>query len=196
MIHEADLRDIKNRDLAECMSLIENATGYNVYRHMTVRPWALENLTSTEPGRMAAISDAFRFYLLNKYGGIYLDLDTFPVNAFDDALLRYPGFTVNHMKHRRDYFFMGFEKGCVDDGLVRCPQGNGKGQMFSKTVHVIKYYEHIINAFKSRKDALQRRFIAGKLRFGESILSAKGWPEYYIDHYRIGSWRPNDDICR
>lgn len=34
-----------------------------------------------------AMSDALRFYLLDTYGGIYLDCDTFPVKPFDDRLL-------------------------------------------------------------------------------------------------------------
>lgn len=56
---------------------------YNFYKHMVVRPWAKKHLVG-KVGHITAISDAFRFYLLNKYGGIYLDLDTFPVKPFDD----------------------------------------------------------------------------------------------------------------
>lgn len=64
------------------MSLVDSEN-YNFYKHMTARPWARKHLVG-DIGRITAISDAFRFYVLNKYGGIYLDLDTFPVKSFDE----------------------------------------------------------------------------------------------------------------
>ena len=38
-------------------------------------------------GLYCTISDYYRSYLIRKYGGIYLDLDTFPLKPFDDELL-------------------------------------------------------------------------------------------------------------
>lgn len=35
-----------------------------------------------------AFSDAFRFYLVDTYGGIYVDCDTLPVKPFDTLLLK------------------------------------------------------------------------------------------------------------
>lgn len=99
------------------MSFI-HSENYNFYKYMVIRPWAKKHLIS-EVGYITAISDAFRFYLLNKYGGIYLDMDTFPVKPFDDKLLSYEnGFTINYKPNISDIFFIGMNKGCVDDKLV------------------------------------------------------------------------------
>lgn len=93
----------------------------SIYSHLTTRQWAKEHLSSAI-GQLTALSDALRFYLLNKYGGIYLDLDTFPVNPFDSHLLSYEnGFVVNYKPDRYDIFFIGMQAGCVDNGLVKLP---------------------------------------------------------------------------
>ena len=66
--------------------------------------------------------------MLDKYGGIYLDLYTFPVNPFDELLLSYSnGFVVNYKPNRYDIFFIGLAAGCVRSGLVQLPtKGNKK----------------------------------------------------------------------
>ena len=165
---------------------------YNFYKHMVVRPWAKNHLMS-EVGHITAISDAFRFYLLNKYGGIYLDLDTFPVKPFDDKLLSYEnGFTVNHVKNRCDYFFLGFSSGCVDCGkLLGYKQKYANGQLFSNEVHRVKYPKELVNKFKNIISYIMEKFKLGTLQFGESLLG-KSWPEYYIDHFRMERWRVNE----
>ena len=177
------------------MSLVYSEN-YNFYKHMVVRPWAKKHLVS-EVGHITAISDAFRFYLLNKYGGIYLDLDTFPVKPFDDKLLSYEnGFAVNHVKKRCDYFFLGFNSGCVDCGrLIGYKQEYAKGQVFSNEVHKINYLEELVNKFKNNiKPHIVEKFKQGTLQFGESLMHNL-WPEYYIDHFRMESWRANEHKC-
>lgn len=170
------------------MSLV-NSENYNFYKHMVVRPWAKEHLLG-KVGYITAISDALRFYLLNKYGGIYLDLDTFPVKSFDDKLLSHKnGFTVNHAKKHCDYFFMGFNSGCVDCGkLLGYKQEYAKGQVFSNEVHRVKYPEELVSKFKIIKLHIVEKFQQGTLQFGESLMH-KSWPDYYIDHFRKGTWR-------
>ena len=61
------------------------------------------------------LADIFRLEVLNEYGGIYLDCDTFPIKSFDYTLLKYDQFTVSqHMKYTNtimpDQFFIGKEK--------------------------------------------------------------------------------------
>lgn len=187
LVYEPDMENIQNYDLKDCLSFVQSEN-YNFYKHMVVRPWAKKHLTS-KVGHITAISDAFRFYLLNKYGGIYLDLDTFPVKPFDDKLLSYEnGFAVNHVKKRCDYFFLGFNSGCVDCGrLLGYKQEYAKGQVFSNEVHRVKYPEELVSKLKSNKLHIMEKFQKGTLQFGESLI-CKSWPEYYIDHFRIGNW--------
>lgn len=60
------------------------------------------------------LADVYRMSLLNEYGGIYLDADTFPIRPFDDALLAKP-FNVtrsynNNWAIFKEIFFVGKEK--------------------------------------------------------------------------------------
>lgn len=187
-VNEPDLNNIKNEDLIECKKLVESDT-YNIYKHMTVRPFAKNNFFG-QKGKIVALADAFRLYLLNKYGGIYLDLDTFPVKKFDDKLLSYEnGFAVNHIKNRCDYFFLGFNKNCVDSGLIRYIKEYDYGQIFNNQVHKLKYEEKYLEAFKNKVNKLKNKFINKELIFGDSIFNKYIFKEYYIDHFRIGSWK-------
>ena len=187
LVNEIDMEDIKNQDLKDCIQLIDSQE-YNFYKHMVVRPFAKKYLYGSTAKDMTRLSDAFRFYLLNKYGGIYLDLDTFPVKAFDEQLLDNKGFAINHNEERCDYFFLGFESGCIDNRLIRYKKAYGKGQVFDYSqVHKIKYPEKILHMFDQKKKMLSEKFVECKLQFGESILRSS-WPEYYVDHFRLGSW--------
>ena len=57
------------------------------------------------------LSDVARLEVLNQYGGIYLDLDTFPIARFDDRLLANDFFAVKRksrgMNQFLDNFFLG-----------------------------------------------------------------------------------------
>lgn len=125
---------------------------------MLTRKFATEKiLINGKVGLDTAISDAFRLFLLDKYGGIYLDLDTFPVNHFDEPLLAKDGFAINHKKHHCDYFFMGFGKDCVKNkliGLDNIQKHNGQIFDFSR-VSKIKYPECLFNAFKEKRLMLE-----------------------------------------
>ena len=191
---EHDIENTKNQDLQECIKLINSPT-YNIYRHMVERKFAKQNFFG-EKGQYVGLSDAFRFYMLNKYGGIYLDLDTFPVNKFDAKLLSYDGgFAVSHVQNKCDIFFLGFQKSCVDDGLIRVNE-NRLGEFFdfkyshkyNDKVHKIIYYEKLIRNSKRYKTNNQK-LLEMKLQYGESVLYRNFLNEYYIDHFRIGAWR-------
>lgn len=58
------------------------------------------------------LADIFRLEILNEYGGIYLDCDTFPIKPFDNTLLNNDQFVVSrHMLYTNnimpDYYFIG-----------------------------------------------------------------------------------------
>ena len=60
------------------------------------------------------LSDVVRVEVLNHYGGIYLDLDTFPIAKFDDNLLSHEFIVVKRkssgMQPFFDNFFLGKSK--------------------------------------------------------------------------------------
>lgn len=187
-VNEIDVEHPKNEDVKECLKII-NDDQLSIYKHLTTRNWVKEHLNS-KIGRLTALSDALRFCLLNKYGGIYLDLDTFPVNPFDDKLLNYEnGFVVNYKPGRYDIFFIGLNKGCVDDGLVRLPDSCNK-KWFNKKVQPIQYYEKFYQQIYMKKyDDARNKFFNLNLTFGESAYPKRLVPQYYIDHFRKESWR-------
>jgi mannosyltransferase OCH1-like enzyme len=56
------------------------------------------------------LSDIVRVELINEYGGIYLDCDTYPLKPFDDKLLSYESFCVwrHYLEYvNSDNYFMG-----------------------------------------------------------------------------------------
>ena len=113
MLVNDDPENPKNEDLIEVLKHI-NSDEPSFYKHMVTRGFAKKNYVSNT-GKRTGISDALRFWLLNKYGGIYLDLDTFPVKPFDDTLLSHEnGFAVNFYLDHYDHFFMGFNPYCID----------------------------------------------------------------------------------
>ena len=59
-----------------------------------------------------AVTNLYRYKILYRYGGIYLDCDTFPVRPFDDKLLDHTEFdvTISWGQNQfiiRDVFFLG-----------------------------------------------------------------------------------------
>lgn len=189
LVNEPDMSNIQNEDLKDCIRLVESEE-YNIYKHMVCRPWAISNLMNTSVGRITALSDAFRLYLLNKHGGIYIDIDAFPVKPFDDQLLSYAGFTINNIKWYYDYFFMGFSKDCIDvDQFIRVPQNNGAVFDVNR-IHIIRYSERLFRAFKFKRDKIVEKFLAGTLQFGETLFDKRLVKDYYIDHFRLNTWCP------
>jgi mannosyltransferase OCH1-like enzyme len=174
--------------LKDCIELV-NSKQASIYKHLTTRNWTKKNLSS-KVGQLTALSDAFRFYLLNKYGGIYLDLDTFPVKPFDDKLLSYEnGFTVNYRPNRYDIFFVGMNKDCVDYGLVRLPNDKNE-KWFDEKVHRILYYEKIWQRiYESHCQDIKCKFFNCLLQIGECMYNSKLVPQYYVDHFRKEAWR-------
>ena len=174
--------------MKDCIELV-NSEQASIYKHLTTRNWAKKNLFS-KVGQLTALSDAFRFYLLNKYGGIYLDLDTFPVKPFDDKLLLYEnGFTVNYRPNRYDIFFVGMNKGCVDNGLVQLPNDKNE-KWFDGKVHRILYYEKIWQRiYESHCQDIKHKFFNCLLQMGECMYNSMLVPQYYVDHFRKEAWR-------
>lgn len=90
--HIQDVVRSSDPDVIECSKLIND--NQSKYSKIFSAPYLNGNQFIKEEIFNTAFSDAFRYYLINKYGGIYLDTDTYPVKPFDDQLLSYRYFQV------------------------------------------------------------------------------------------------------
>ena len=114
LIHIENLKTSDNIDVIETKEKLKdkNSELYKIYDSK----WKYKNLY-TDIGKNVHFSDVFRIHIINKYGGIYLDCDTFPLKPFDDKLLSHNCFsTTNYFYDKKcngwhDIFFMGCEKG-------------------------------------------------------------------------------------
>lgn len=68
------------------------------------------------------LSDVVRVEVLNHHGGIYLDLDTFPIAKFDDSLLSHEFIAVKRKSSGMQPFFDNFFLGKIkSDFQVQSP---------------------------------------------------------------------------
>ena len=128
------------------------------------------------------LSDILRIALLNKYGGIYLDCDCFPVKPFDDKLLSLEYFTVDrhynaHFQHGLDNYFIG---ACKQDNETLLD-----GIFDKKCVHLLQTTPNWHNNIN---------FIYNKQLFFKQQLKLGSWSlskDFYIEHYNRNSWHSN-----
>ena len=192
-IYEPDMNDIKNQDLKDFILGLYSSK-QTFYNGILNRKWNSIHLMS-DVGNIVLLSDAFRFYILNKYGGIYLDLDTFPVKPFDEYLMNSNGFSCYiSNKWKCDIFFMGFNSGCVDNNLIFIDcQGNGIS--FASSINRIcdisykiyknKSLQHIVDIQKKKFE--QCKYPCPLLRQHEK------YKQYYLDHFRCNTWTKNSE---
>lgn len=127
-----------------------------------------------------SVANIYRYTLLRKYGGIYLDCDTFPIKPFDDKLLSFSEFDVTtswgcDQFIVRDVFFIG---ACSLDELRKIkknktflyPHGDGTGEEYQK---------------------LKTKFFNCELKYGEFFGN---YDKNYINHYHDFTW--NHKNCR
>lgn len=126
------------------------------------------------------LSDVMRLELVNRFGGIYLDTDAFPVNPFDDGLLALRRFIVVRHYQRNfiqsDNYFFGSEKD-FGSGEFKFPFGEKPDacQIIQTTPgwnSDLKFLRNKMNFFNC------------KLKIGEWSLN----PDFYIDHFVRGNW--------
>ncbi|WP_052496160.1 glycosyltransferase [Pedobacter lusitanus] len=75
----------KNPILKEILHLIEVKI-YDPYQEIKNTPWKNKKELVNEPENLAKRSDAFRFLILYKYGGVYFDLDVMFLKDFSSLL--------------------------------------------------------------------------------------------------------------
>ena len=146
-IHESSIYN-DNKDFKECLEILKEKNHYsNIYN----TEWRARTLSKTETSRNIRFSDALRHYIINKYGGIYLDCDTYPIKPFDDKLLNYKSFGIktlmmNSPWNWNDIFFFFFEKNMVftKNRKLFNTYSYGNEKILSNRAHE-KFYQNRLN---------------------------------------------------
>lgn len=113
-----------------------------------------------------SLSDRLRYLLIYRYGGIYLDCDTFPIKPFDDELLSLENFCVTQGEDKGDIFFIGRNK---DTNFKDCVK-----------LSTNSHYDKLWNNKKFIN--MCTKFNNCELVYGDYFNDPK---EHYIDHYWI-----------
>jgi hypothetical protein len=177
LIYEKDPFKSNNKDIKECIELQNNLYFNFINRNFCKRHFFdCKNMI---------LSDCFRFYLLKKYGGIYLDCDTFPNKPFDDELLNNKAFTCSFVvNNHADIYFMGSIKN------IDILNYNNKHEDEIVFNDFVKYLKCIIkpDILLNNKEFM----ILHELFFKQEIKYGQKFSENYIEHYFSGKWRNLD----
>jgi len=123
------------------------------------------------------VTNMYRKLIVNKYGGIYLDIDTFPIKPFDEYLL-YKEFQAtsyilsNKTKIVLDIFFIGGHKGCFNTVTL------DEAEMLQWNSPA---FAALLSPNKNAKFSIYHEaFFNGTLKYGNHVAC----PSFaYIDHY-------------
>lgn len=202
----SDVHNTSNEDIEECIVACQRK---NTFFNSWVNRLYYRDVCKCENAKW---SDALRWHLLNKYGGIYLDCDTWPVKRFDWRLVSKQSFFVTRTTNKffyRDSFFMGFERNFLTNKFINSTYINFNTtenkiwESENKYIDVLrmKMGENIFNYQIPEKlqstnyEQSKKMFLDGTLKPNNGYLKRKeiqmsnSFPEnYYIDHFFIKSW--------
>jgi len=119
-----------------------------------------------------SLSMIYKKKILNTYGGIYLDLDTFPIKPFDDKLLSKEKF--NCMNSFSDNAFINQDSFFFGNRRLEDEKDSG-----GKMEFLFPLYNIPETSF------LKEKFYNGMLKYGDYYNTPK---HHYIDHYRTNSY--------
>jgi mannosyltransferase OCH1-like enzyme len=178
LIYEKDPFSSSNEDIKYCCDIVDHKIHIEKYDNRLKSEWFVQQYKNNKRQRLC---DIFREYLINKYGGIYLDCDTFPVKPFDDDLLNHSSFIATSYVRSinriiTDNYFFGQVKGNDEIGMYDNMEGIVNG----------KYHlpcENIINNKDKKFLHLKNKFFKLELKYGESFSNG------YIDHYNFKDWK-------
>jgi len=111
-VHENSINN-DNLDFKEVSDILKDKE--SIYYKIWSSPFKKRNLNHSTISRNIWFSDILRIYLVNKYGGIYLDCDTYPIKPFDNKLLSLKCFNIMTKNRKNegytDCFFIGSQIG-------------------------------------------------------------------------------------
>lgn len=140
-------------------------------------------------GFIQLLADIFRLEVLNEFGGIYVDCDTFPLKPFDECILAQP-FIV------QTYLNLIYDKN-VQSHII-------SDNYFIGTNSVLKIYsfqQPELQPLLQNNDKwwIDLNYIFNKKRFYSLTLNQDNIKKnnaFYIEHYCDGTWKNKNGIVR
>lgn len=124
------------------------------------------------------LADIFRVELINRYGGIYLDCDTFPIKPFDDNILSTESF-------------------CVVDDIYNTKEKNNYFMGSNKTTFISNYFSSSLTSLYLTNNYMLKTqmkkpfdFQLRRIKFFTTTLKTTDFTNKtnYIEHYSDFSW--------
>lgn len=180
LIHKT-IKDIEDpsdkkydKEIKECIYYILNKD--NPRKNILYKKSIIAYTTYSKRRFIQILANIFRLKIINTYGGIYLDCDTFPVKPFDDELLNNKNFCVHNINDPwpKDCFFLGCSPGIYKPDYK-----------FDRVYNIEKILP------KNKWYIRRKRFYECRLKYIENLES-----EYYIEHFEDRTWqkRKHKDI--
>ena len=178
LIVEHDIDHTNNADLKRCRDIVYN-NDINDELHGKHMKSVWFN-TKLKDKTIQKICDIYRFELLYKYGGIYLDCDTFPIKPFDSKLLEYNNFCCKSCYEPKNYIFN-------DIYFIGCDQKykfdfKDNGDVVANNIINTEY---CINNKKTNYIKHSDLCYKCELKYGQTYSKSK---DCYIDHYGCRLW--------
>lgn len=131
------------------------------------------------------LSDIYRMQLINYYGGIYVDCDTFPLKSFDEKILSLTSFSVQRHYNNNasnniadDNYFIGCQKNNININISKLLQTNDK--WWSNIKYVIR----------------KKKFFDNTLSYNDIQNYTDINKDFYIEHYFDGNWKNKNGLIR
>ena len=131
------------------------------------------------------LSDIYRMKLINHYGGIYVDCDTFPLKQFDEKLLSTINFSVQRHYNNNasnnianDNYFIGCQKNNICNDQFKILQTNNK--WWTNVKYLIR----------------KKKFFDNTLSYNDMQKYTDINKDFYIEHYFDGNWKNKNGLIR
>ena len=127
-------------------------------------------------------SDIIRLLLLNIYGGIYVDCDTFPIRKFDDQLLSYNAFNVVSYTYANklidDNFFIGKNKFY---NTINIQQFIKRRKINIETKKILQSHQQYTNSIQFL--IYKKMFFSCDNTLYQKLANDKKLNNFYIQHF-------------
>ena len=161
---------------------------FNTYNYQYYYKYVVNAVNQLYNNRLLMkICDIFKMEILNEYGGIYVDCDTFPIRKFDYDLLKLGNFEVvtyygNILKE--DNFFIG----------------RNTKTMSNENFYINRYIKNttLHNVFYQNKNKNNTlKYLINRKNFFDCTLEHNSYSfskNNYLDHYYDNTWKRKNNI--
>lgn len=175
-------KDIKTEQDQQVYNLLVDIIYGNKYSQLTkILILGIEHINYAYTPFIQLFCDILRLELLNIYGGIYIDCDTYPIKPFDDAIFQHDKFCVydkvNDAITANNYF-------------IGAKAGQAWKNYFDKDCDIV--VQHNNYEFISRNKDKPFDYLLRRVKFFKCALKQTDFINYktndYFEHYSEFRW--------